>query len=53
MGGWMDAWMDHVCAIVTDAWMDEGEREVYKCSSRPGLIEMDHRQSGNGRNSQQ
>jgi hypothetical protein len=27
--------------------------EIYICSSRLGLIKMDHRHSGNGRNSQQ
>jgi hypothetical protein len=29
------------------------QEEVYICSSRLGLIKMDHRHSGNGRNSQQ
>jgi hypothetical protein len=29
------------------------EEEIYICSSRLGLIKMDHHHSGNGRNSQQ
>jgi hypothetical protein len=33
-------------------WVEE-EEEVYICSSRLGLIKMDHPHSGNGRNSQQ
>ncbi len=31
----------------------EWERGIYLCSTRLGLIKMDHRHSGNGRNSQQ
>jgi hypothetical protein len=31
----------------------EEEEEIYICSSRLGLIKMDHHHSGNGRNSQQ
>jgi hypothetical protein len=38
-------------------WADRSmtvlEEEIYICSSRLGLIKMDHRHSGNGRNSQQ
>jgi hypothetical protein len=33
--------------------MQEEEEEIYICSSRLGLIKMDHHHSGNGRNSQQ
>jgi hypothetical protein len=32
---------------------EEKEEEIYICSSRLGLIKMDHHHSGNGRNSQQ
>jgi hypothetical protein len=31
----------------------EEEEEIYICSSRLGLMKMEHRHSGNGRNSQQ
>jgi hypothetical protein len=31
----------------------EEEEDIYTCSSRLGLIKMDHHHSGNGRNSQQ
>jgi hypothetical protein len=31
----------------------EKKKEIYICSSRLGLIKMDHRHSGIGRNSQQ
>jgi hypothetical protein len=32
---------------------EEEEEEIYICSSRLGLIKMDHHHSGNDRNSQQ
>jgi hypothetical protein len=32
---------------------EEEEEEIYICSSRLGLIKMDHHHSGNGRNIQQ
>jgi hypothetical protein len=32
---------------------EEEEEEIYICSSHLGLTKMDHRHSGNGRNSQQ
>jgi hypothetical protein len=32
---------------------EEEEEQIYICSSRLGLIKMDHHHSGNGRNSQQ
>jgi hypothetical protein len=32
---------------------EEDEEEIYICSNRLGLINMDHHHSGNGRNSQE
>jgi hypothetical protein len=39
--------------LQSDAFRTREKRGIYICSSRLGLIKMDHRHSGNGRNSQQ
>jgi hypothetical protein len=41
------------CCCVEFGQKKKKEEEVYICSSRLGLIKMDHHPSGNGRNSQQ
>jgi hypothetical protein len=38
---------------MVETFSNEEEEEIYICSSRLGLIKMDHHHSGNGRNSQQ